>query len=126
MRNPAVLSVLVALLLLVGMLCIGPPGSSGRTRRARTGPPWWMTRVDRARERRRRARRAAVPWKYYSRPALGFGLWEVGVERALDTEVLDYQRIANLSPWDSTGILDAEGEAIALAWRYNDTQGVRS
>jgi hypothetical protein len=117
------------LLTLIGAFCIGfaaPPGSSGRTRRTRTGSPWWRARVDRAREARNRARRAAVAWEYYSRPGVGFGLWEVGVERALDTEVLEQQRTANLSPWDFRGILDAEGEAIALAWRYNDTQGVRS
>ena len=63
-----------------------------------------------------------MPWKYYSRPDVGFGLWEVGVERVLDTEVLEQQRIANL-PRDSLGILDAEGEAIALAQRYNDARG---
>jgi len=65
-----------------------------------------------------------VPWRYYSRPNVESGQWEVGVERVLDPEVLDRQRIANL-PRDSPGILDAEGEAIALAWRYNDAQGVR-
>jgi len=127
MRSPAVFAAFFFLLTLIGAFCIGfaaPPGSSGRTRRTRTNPPWLRTFVGRARQRRRRARRAAVAWEYYSRPNVESGRWEVGVERVLDLEVLDRQRIANLPP-DSLGILDAEGEAIALAWRYNDARGVR-
>ena len=108
MSGPASFGAIVALSILAG-LCVGSS----------------CTWVDRARERRRRARRAAVSWEYYSRPGVGFGLWEVGVERVFDTEVLEHQRTANLSPWDFRSILDAEGEAIALAWRYNDAQGVR-
>ncbi len=131
MRSPAVFVAFVGVLILVGVFCIAAAalaGSSGRTRRIRSGPGWWRTQVDQARERRRRARRAAVPWVYYSRPNVESGQWDVGVERVLDLEVLDRQRITSLplAPLDSLEVLVAEHDATDRAQQYNDARGARS
>ena len=69
-----------------------------------------------------------MPWKYYSRPDVESGQWEVGVERVLDTEVLDQESIITfpLTPMDSLEVLVAEHDATDRASLYNRARGARS
>lgn len=116
MRGLAVLALFLGLAVIVGIMV------------------WWVRRdLRRAEEQarlldeRNERRRAAIPWKYYSRPDTKTGEWVVGVQRvdAIPTprEVLDDVEIARLPAAHLVGDrLDAEGEAIVQAQLYNGTK----
>lgn len=83
-----------------------------------------VSRIQRRRSSSRiRKADLSTAWKYYSRYNPDKGLHEVGVERVNDGLVLNRVGMYEFSPdIDDKTVLDAEGDAIARAVRYNENR----